>query len=475
MLAGVAGVGLTALGWRKTGAADAIPLEITSRMLDVLGKPAKVFGLIGPGGKPGLSLTAGDRFRVDLRNNCGVETLIHWHGLAPPAAQDGVPGVSQPALAAGAGYSYDFPVNDPGTFWMHSHVGLQEQQLMAAPLIVHSAGEAAAEDHSHVVMLHDFTFRAPEEILAELKAGGGAHAHHAMAGINQSAMDMSKMDTSQMGAMAAAMLNDVAFDAYLANDRTLDDPEIVAVDKGGRVRLRIINAAAASNMWIDLGLLSGELIAVDGHAVVPVTGSVFPLAIAQRADIRVQLPKETGSWPVTFRPEGVAQRTGIILATPGAAIGKLSAGIETPSPAIDLGLEAQLESAAPRADAPVSRTAILMLTGGGPDYLWGFNGKPAVAHDTLISVRPGERVAVMMHNMTMMAHPMHLHGHSFRVVAINGKPIDGAVRDTVLVPPMQSVTIAFDADNPGTWAFHCHHLYHMNSGMMGVMSYVSAA
>ena len=114
------------------------------------------------------------------------------------------------------------------------------------------------------------------------------------------------------------MLNDIIFDAYLANDRTLADPEVVRVGNATQIRLRIINGAAASNMWIDLGALQGELIAVDGNAVYPLKGSLFPLAIAQRADIRVKLPEGSGAGPILFRPEGAAARTGIYLATQGA-------------------------------------------------------------------------------------------------------------------------------------------------------------
>ncbi len=117
---------------------------------------------------------------------------------------------------------------------------------------------------------------------------------------------------------------------------------------------------------------------------------------------------------------------------------------------------------------------MVMLTGGDQGYVWGLNGKPSM-HDTLFTVREGERIDIMMHNMTAMAHPMHLHGHYFKVVAIDGVAINGAVRDTVLVPPGRAVTVRFDADNPGNWAFHCHHLYHMNSGMMAAIRYSSAA
>ena len=91
--------------------------------------------------------------------------------------------------------------------------------------------------------------------------------------------------------------------------------------------------------------------------------------------------------------------------------------------------------------------------------------------DRPLLVERGDRVEVTMTNNTMMAHPMHLHGHHFQVVAIDGQRFSGAVRDTVLLPPMRSVTIAVDAGNPGQWAFHCHHLYHMASGMMTTFAY----
>jgi hypothetical protein len=129
---------------------------------------------------------------------------------------------------------------------MHSHVGLQEQRLLAAPLIVSAPGDEARDEQEIVLFLQDFTFRAPEEILAELKAGGGAHAAHAQHGM--------------------VALNDVEHDAYLANEHTLGDPEVVAAERNGRVRLRVINATAATNLWLDLGALEGTVMAVDGKS-----------------------------------------------------------------------------------------------------------------------------------------------------------------------------------------------------------------
>lgn len=451
--------------------AQPILLRAGTRIIEVNGKPAKVFSLTGPSGQPGLQFTLGDRFRVRLSNETGGDTLIHWHGMTPPSEQDGVPMVSQPLLSPGGSYDYDFAIARSGTHWMHSHVGLQEQRLLAAPLIVHETAEPVFDEAEHVVLLHDFTFRDPGEILAELRSGGGAHAGHAM---DHSTMDHSGAGGGQPAGMAmGSMLNDVVYDAYLANDRTLADPEIVRVERGGRIRLRIINACAASNLWVDLGELDGELVAVDGHAVHPVRARVFPLAIAQRADIRLAIDR-AGAFPVLFRPEGVALRTGIVFATPDAPVARIGETGEAPAPALDLALEKSLRAVAQLRQDPVTRTETVMLTGGGADYSWGLNGRPSM-HDTVFHVRLGEKIDVLMHNMTTMAHPMHLHGHYFKVVAIDGTAIDGALRDTVLVPPNSTVTVRFDADNPGTWAFHCHHVYHMNAGMMGTIGYVNAA
>jgi FtsP/CotA-like multicopper oxidase with cupredoxin domain len=443
-------------------------LRVETRSLDVKGRAASVYGIQG---WQDMLLFYGDSFDFTVENAIAEDTLLHWHGLTPPSALDGVPHLSSKPIAPGQMKTFQFPLTRTGTHWMHSHVGLQEQKLLAAPLIVHEREKLNPDEQQHVVMLHDFTFREPAEILEELQKGGGAHAAHA--GHDMSKMDMLNTEMSNMEMSGPMMVSDVTFDAMLANDRTLDDPEIVEVDAGGSLLLRIINGAAATNFWVDLGPLTGELVAVDGNAVFPVRGSKFPLAIAQRADIRIALPKDKASWAVLFQSEGSALRSGVILRVGDSAVAKTS-DQGAPGELLTLDFEAGLKSVAELPDNPVSRTEMVMLTGGGADYVWGLNGKASM-HDVLFTVREGERIDMMFHNMTGMAHPMHLHGHYFKVVNINGKAINGAIRDTVLVPPNAAVTVRFDADNPGTWAMHCHHLYHMNSGMMGAIAYKDAA
>jgi FtsP/CotA-like multicopper oxidase with cupredoxin domain len=466
--------GLAGLSAAPGLAASAPEIVTTTRVLEVKGKAAKVMGLSVNGAWGGLRTRYGRPFTATVRNDLSEDTLVHWHGLTPPISMDGVPMLSGPVLKPTESRAYAFDNQRTGTHWMHSHVGLQEQLLLAAPLIVEEDGAALVDEQEHVIMLHDFTFRNPAEILAELQQGGGLHAAHAGHGgaVSQESAD-SHASHGSGAAPAMLMQNDIAYDAMLANDRTLDDPEIVRAEKGGRFRLRIINGAAATNFWIDLGGIEGELIAVDGNAVFPVKGKRFPLAVAQRADIRLSLPSGSGAFPILFQAEGTVQQAGVILAAGESAISKIRDGHHAAEP-LDVMSEQRLKAVAGLPDTPVSRTEMLMLTGGGSDYVWGLNGKPSM-HDVLFEVREGERYEVMMHNMTGMSHPMHLHGHYFRVVAINNQRFNGALRDTVLVPTNATVTIQFDADNPGTWAFHCHHLYHMNSGMMGAIAYTKAA
>jgi FtsP/CotA-like multicopper oxidase with cupredoxin domain len=191
--------------------------------------------------------------------------------------------------------------------------------------------------------------------------------------------------------------------------------------------------------------------------------------MAQRLDVLIDLPGN-GSYPIFAQVEGKRTRTGIVLATSGASVSRLAAEAEENAPPVDLSLERRLEAVAPLAPRAPDVTHRVILAGAMAPYAWSLNGEhwPNV---TPLMIAHGQRVAIEMVNQTMMAHPMHLHGHAFQVVAINGAPLAGAVRDTVLVPPMGSVTIAFNADNPGRWAFHCHNLYHMTTGMMTEIRY----
>ncbi len=461
MLAGAATAAFSAMQTGRASAAPVRVLTVGKRNIEVNGKAASVFAIQGADGRPGAVLAPGERFATSLVNQCGEPTIIHWHGQTPPVRQDGVTVTGYETLIAdGATQGYDFAPR-PGTHWMHSHQGLQEQQLMAAPLIVRTAAEMGEDRQDIVVLLHDFTFRNPADILASLTGGGG------MGGGTSGGM------MGNMGGMMSGNtdLNDVDFDAYLANDRTLADPEVFQIEAGGRIRLRLINGATSTAFWIDTGALQGQIIAVDGDAVQPFTVGPFPLTEGQRADVLLNLPAGEGAYPIFAQREGDVARTGIILATSKARITRLQTVANMAAGPCGVELEVLLRGTQPLLNHPFDRVTQVHLTGGMMGYDWGIDGLQWQNHQPIL-VKQGERVGLDIINDSMMAHPMHLHGHHFQVVAVNGTALSGAMRDTVLVPPMGSVRIAFDADNPGRWLFHCHNLYHMAAGMMTELRYV---
>jgi FtsP/CotA-like multicopper oxidase with cupredoxin domain len=459
-----------------------------TRVIEVDGRPAKVFGLTGPDGRPGIRLASGERFSVDLANETGASTIVHWHGQLPPWTQDGFPWRRTPPIANGGTQAYDY-VPIPGTYWMHSHQGLQEQSLMTAPLIVQDDTELREDRQEVVLMLHDFTFRTGEEVLADLTGTSAAVAlamaqnaeetpgrtvriaapQPPMAGMAAAAPRMAMPGMATSGQDGRHMdLNDVHYDAFLANDRTLADPGIVHVERDGRIRLRVINGASSSQFWIDLGELVGHVVATDGHSVHTVAGSRFPIAMAQRLDILIDLPR-TGAFPVLAQLEGEGRQTGIVLATPGAPVPQIADKAQA-APPVDNSLEVRLAAMEPLPPRPADIVHTISLSGSMTPYAWSMNGE-YWPHVTPLVLNEGQRIEIDLINHSMMAHPMHLHGHAFQVIAIDGRQINGAVRDTVLVMPMSRVRIAFDANNPGRWPFHCHNLYHVATGMMTEFRY----
>ena len=464
VLLGSAAAGAVACGGaRRSGlAADPPPLtlRVATRQLEVLGRAATVYGIFGPRGIAGLDLPAAQPFDAVVANAIDETIVLHWHGQEPPAPEDGSPFYRE--IAPGTELRYQFPPR-PGTHWVHSHHGLQEARLMATPMIVRTAAEFASDRQDVVLMLQDFSFTPPEEIYARLRAGADEA---------KPAPDRSDGEAMAMPKGMPMDLNDVDFDAYLANGRTLEDPEVVRVERGGRLRLRIINAASATNYHVDLGALAGTLVAVDGNSVQPITGTRFPLAVAQRLDLLLELPAQSAAWPILAQREGDTIRTGIVLATQDAAVAAVDAHAKEPAPPVAASdLEQRLRPSHPLAAKPADRSFDLGLTGEMASYTWGLALAGAPQADAL-EVAYGDRVAVNFVNQTGMAHPMHLHGHHFQVLGIGDQAFSGAMRDTVMVGPRQTVRIAFDALNPGEWPLHCHIAYHLEAGMITKVRYV---
>lgn len=476
-LSGTAAIGgtLVAAGARLPAVLASSPpvLRVETRTLEVNGKAATVFSVLNRNGKTGIIATEGDRFTGHLLNASKDPLAMHWHGqvLAAHDQDRARPGGGE--LAPDSTDDHDFLLT-PGTHWMHSH-SLTEQQLLAAPMVAREKDAGDVQDI--VVMLHDFAFRSPQEILAEL-AGPSAHGGHgagapgAMSsntGMQHGpAMRMPMGPGVGMGQgghmMGMVHANDVRYDAYLANDRTLDDPEVVRVETGGRVRLRFINGGTATAFFISSGGLKSRCVAVDGSPCHPVEAKHYPLAQGQRIDLIVDIPNDGGAFPILAQVEDERAQTGLVLATAGAAVAKVSGAANDKAAMLDLGFEQRLRAARPLAVRQPDKAFMAML-GEQTGYRWTINGRAHGEHQPFL-VKRGERVEITFMNPTSMMHPMHLHGHHFQVVALGGARYSGPMRDTVIVPAHVPVTVAFDAGLPGPWFLHCHHLYHMAGGMM---------
>jgi FtsP/CotA-like multicopper oxidase with cupredoxin domain len=460
------------------GASDSpVRLYVREVPFKIFGKEVKVLAIEQESGAEGLNPKTSDGFNVEVVNQLKQPTSIHWHGIVLPSLMDGVPFVSQEPIPPGATFRYHFPLKQSGTYWMHSHFGLQEQLLASAPLILQTAEQQARADEQYVVLLSDYSTKPPGQILKQLKAGmkgtgGVSKMPPAQKLVTQKWDDQTHGFVS---AVVAAELpdTDIQYDALIANRRTFGDPDVFRVNPGHTVLLRIIAGSAATNFFVNTGTLTALLIATDGKDVLPVSGNFFQLGIAQRIDLLVTIPEQGGVFPIVAQGEGTKQQCGVVLATEGEAIPKIPVEAEFATAGLDNTQELRLTAKNPLPEKAIDRSLPCVLGGTMTKYDWTINGSAYPERNSL-EVKEGERVEIVLRNETGMTHPMHLHGHDVEVTEIDGKKVSGALRDTLIVPPNSTIKVIFDANNPGIWAFHCHILYHALVGMFTVVEYAGA-
>lgn len=424
-------------------------LHVKKQSILVNGKEASFYAITQPNGTYGLTFNKGELFDVLVENHLDVPSSIHWHGLILPNNQDGVAFITQFPIYPNQNYHYQFPIIQSGTYWMHSHYGLQDQKLYTAPLILHDPADKITSNQEVVLILNDFSFTPAEKILGNLRC-----------------QNKNQSSPMKMGPDLA----DVKYDAFLMNLHTIENPQLISVQPGNQIRLRIINGASSTNFRLSLGQLEGNAIAVDGNSIQPLKGKEFELSMAQRIDILITIPKEGGAFPILASGEGTAMQTGIILHTPTATIPSLNSQVPLNTKSFSYTQEKNFHATAPLISKSPDKKIELVLGGSMTDYIWTINNQ-AWPEITPLVVEKGQRVEITFKNVTTMSHPMHLHGHVFQVTAINGAPLQGACRDTILVLPDSTVTIQFEADNPGVWPLHCHNLYHGASGMFTLLRY----
>ncbi|KZM68813.1 multicopper oxidase family protein [Nocardia terpenica] len=411
-----------------------------------------------------IRLTRGEVLRADVTNTLPMQTTVHWHGVALRNDMDGgEPGVTQPAIAANGGtFGYEFTVPDAGTYWFHPHTGVQLDRGLYAPLIVEDPADGTDYDLEAVVVLDDWldgvNGRDPDKQLRQLRDKG-------MAGMNMgsSSMPMATDPHAPLGSDAGDVKD---YPYFLINGRIGADPQTFTARPGQRMRLRIINAAADTAFRVAVGGHRLRIIHTDGFPVQPVTTSSVLLGMGERYDVIVDLAD--GVFPLVAAAEGKAgQGFALIRTGSGAPPAADVQPAELSAPPLTADRLVALDAVRLPKRTP-DRTLDLTLAADSKQYIWTINGQ-VYDKRTPLDVTQGQRVRLRFVNKTMMFHPMHLHGHTFELVTPAGT---GPRKDTSIVLPMRTVEVDLDANNPGQWMLHCHNVYHAESGMMTVLSYV---
>ena len=405
---------------------------------------------------PLIRLKAGDRLSVNVRNGLPAPTTVHWHGLALRNDMDGVPDVTQPAIAASADKLYEFTAPAAGTYWFHPHVGTQLDRGLYAPLIIDDPREPLSYDAEHVVVLDDWldgTGRTPDSELRTLKSGG-------MGQMNMGGMSMGS--STLLGGDAG----DVTYPHYLINGRAPGAANTVTFKPGTRLRLRFINAGGDTAFRVALGGHHLTVTHTDGYPIQAIDADAVLIGMGERVDALVTLAD--GAFPLTAVAEGKNGGALEIIRTGGGAAPTADTRPTELNRRVISGLHVEAADHVFIPRRPPDRTHPLALGGDMSNYRWTINGEVYGKNGTL-RLRQGELVRLVIRNNTSMFHPMHVHGHTFQLRPSSGR---GARKDTVIVLPGQTVTADLIADNPGQWLAHCHNVYHGEAGMMTVLSYV---
>lgn len=556
-------------------------LVVRNEKVNMSGKKEVDFALTVNGSIPAptLEFTEGDDAEIVVKNEVpNQEVSIHWHGILLPPLEDGVAYVNTPPIFPGQSRTFRFKIRQHGTYWYHSHTGLQEQKGVYGAFIIHPKKKTIPYDKDLVVVLSDWSDENADQILRNLRKDGDYYLYKkdAIRSIF-GAIQVGQLKTyfaNEWIRMGGMDLSDVGYDAFLMNGKR--DSQLLNSHPGERIRIRIINAAASSYFYVSLGQEPMTVISADGVDITPIRAKELLMGMAETYDI-LFTPKEHKNYELRATVQDV---TGF--ASGWIGMGEKVRAPDKPAPDLYAPMDhgnhgdhhdghssehgehgkhqdhgahgrhhkhhgerhgqgdhkqghhgghhghhhgrgehhsrrghhghgdrhdghqkidfsnqsgavlAQTHSHwfTPAAKGPVVETLTvdslraikptelpkdakihdlkLVLGGDMERYVWHINGK-AIHEDRYIEIDQGDIVRVTFENDTMMHHPMHLHGHFFRVINAGGEL--SPYKHTVDVPPHGNRTIEFLANEPGIWMLHCHNLYHMKNGMARFVKY----
>ena len=399
---------------------------------------------------PEIRLRQGEPVRIVVENKLEEDTTVHWHGIRLPNDMDGVPGLTQPPIKPGQKFIYEFTPPDAGTFWYHPHADSLQQlgRGMAGALIVDER-KPVAVDRDLVWLLADWRLTSD----AQIASGFG-----------------SPMDAAMSGRIG----NTVTLNGAVSDS--------VPVRAGERVRLRLINGALARIMALRFDGHRPVVVAIDGQPCDPHESPNGRLLLgpAMRIDVMLDMQGEPGRrYRVVddFYDNLAYWLTELVYDdAPPVRAHPLDAPLALP------------RNPLPEPDLAAADSHSLTLQGGmmsgrrrggmmGTQHggIWAINGHSMTGDghagmEPLLTLQRGRSCLLTIRNDTVFSHPIHLHGHSFRVLSRDKSAVPYRQwADTVLIAPKESVDVAFVADNPGDWMLHCHVTDHQVSGLMTVI------
>jgi FtsP/CotA-like multicopper oxidase with cupredoxin domain len=436
-------------------------IELTAQTIDLSiggGRSFKAWSFNRQMPGPLIQAQLGETIRVLFKNRLPEPSTIHWHGLPVPNPMDGVPGLTQKAVPPGGDFLYEFPAKPAGTYIYHSHQGLQLDRGLYGALVVDDPNESREYDQEFLLVLEDW-------VTAD---GGGPNAvRRKPGGMMMGGRGMMR-GRGRMGRMMGGVRGgppaEPVYDAYAVNGKAYPHTDPLRVKKGQRIRLRICNASASTIYDLRLAGHTMSITHADGQAIRPVAADVLRIGMGERYDVLIKADNP-GHWLLGAFENGWGEG--------GLKLPVIYEGFEDQipkGPDFPSGLRYpgywDFEAARPSSLGiqQAGQRYPQALSGGMHSPFWTINGYRHPQSETL-AAKLGQVVALSYSNHSHMPHPMHLHGHFFRVVNPNLPPERWIFKDTIIVDPMRRVEVQFLADNPGGWLHHCHHLYHMEAGM----------
>lgn len=509
-----------------------IDLTLSYKMVHFAHKNVKAIAINDSIPGPTLHFKEGDHVSIHVHNHLNENTSIHWHGLLLPWQMDGVEDVSQKPIPPKGVFHYQFTLKHSGTYWYHAHSSFQEQQGVYGAIIIdpiESPSYIYSKDH--VVVLSDWSNTHPEQIWANLKKSGDYYAPKfpLQPSLFRFFRDYKNTDTKkrkkiisdykmmQQMRMSIYDFSDVAYDAFLINGKNASDPWVQNVKVGDIVRLRFIGAGGSTIFHVKMPDTKMQMVHIQGNDVKPYWINDFTIAPGETYDVLVHIEKKTPYIIYAESADTLGAAYGVLVTDPNIKVDYRVEPFPTPEPvtmghsmnhaghkmgqdsksisskeekmpehnqhntrsmshnkkeSLTKGTKYQDISASFKTNDPSKPFETINMALGGfmGRYMWFINGLPEHKAD-LIFFEPDKRYRLVFTNETMMHHPMHLHGHFF--ILRNGHGAYDPLLHTIDVAPGATAVADVDANASGQWFFHCHHLFHMISGMSRIFRYTS--